>query len=80
MTPDWDTYEAAVDDVIATCEGDLRGALRALMIVNEYLERDLQEALASAAAPSIADDGNAGSTPINWMDVRKLARISIGKP
>ncbi|HEV7636169.1 MAG TPA: hypothetical protein VGO54_12115 [Bradyrhizobium sp.] len=79
MPQDWDAYEIAVDDVIATCEGDLRGALMALMIVNEYLERDLQEALASAVAPSIADDGD-GSTPINWMDVRKLARISTDKP
>jgi hypothetical protein len=72
--PDWDTYEAAVDDVIATCEGDLRGALRALMIVNEYLERDLQEALASAAAPSIDGTKDAGAEPVDWMEVRRLAR------
>jgi hypothetical protein len=35
--PDW-PYEAAVDDAIATCDGDQRGALRLLIIVNEYLE------------------------------------------
>jgi hypothetical protein len=29
--PDWDAYEAAVDDAIATCDGDQRGALRALL-------------------------------------------------
>jgi hypothetical protein len=47
-----DAYDAAVDDAIATCDGDLRGALKALIIANEFLERDLQKALASSAAPS----------------------------
>jgi|GraSoiStandDraft_45_1057281.scaffolds.fasta_scaffold118606_2 hypothetical protein len=35
-------YEAAVDNAIATCNGDLRGALKALIIANEFLERDLR--------------------------------------
>lgn len=75
--PDWDAYEAAIDDAIATCDGDLRGALRALLIVNEHLERDLQEALAAAVAPSIAgDDRAAGLTLIR---ARRLARMSTGK-
>ena len=74
LPSNWDAYEASVDDAIASCEGDLRGALTALIIVNEYLERDLMEALASAAAPSIADDGDAGLTAVNWMEVRKLAK------
>jgi hypothetical protein len=50
-----DAYDAAVYDAIATCNGDLHGALKALIIANEFLERDLQKALASYAAPSIAD-------------------------
>jgi hypothetical protein len=74
LPSNWDAYEAAVDDAMASCDGDLRGALTALIIVNEYLERDLMEALASGAAPSIVDDGNAGLTPVNWMEVRKLSR------
>ena len=74
LSSNWDPYETAVDDAIASCDGDLRGALTALIIVNEYLERDLMEALASAAAPSIVDDGDAELTAINWMEVRKLAR------
>lgn len=78
-SPDWDAYEAAVDDAIATCDGDLRGALRALIIVNEHLERDLQAALAVAAAPSIGDDGTDGLMPVNWMEVRRSARMSTGK-
>ena len=60
LAPASDPYEAAVDDAIATCDGDLRGAVRALLIANEFLERDLQRALASSPAPSIAHDGDAG--------------------
>ena len=79
ITPsDLEAYEAAVDDVIAACDGDLRGALTALIVANEFLERDLQEALASAA-PAIADNGDAGS-PINWIEVRKLAKLATSKP
>ena len=76
---DWDEYEVAVDEAIATCDGDLRGALRALVIVNEHLERDLLKALALGVAPSIADNGDAGLMPVDWMEVRRLARASSGK-
>jgi hypothetical protein len=38
----------------------MRGALKALIIANEFLERDLAKAVASSVAPSIAHDGNAG--------------------
>jgi hypothetical protein len=37
-----DRYDRAVDSAIATCGGDLRGAIKALIIANEYLERELQ--------------------------------------
>jgi hypothetical protein len=60
LAPASDPYEVAVDDAIATCDGDLRGAVKALLIANELLERDLQRALASSPAPSIAHDGDAG--------------------
>jgi hypothetical protein len=43
LPPASDAYEAAVDNAIATCNGDLRGALKALIIANEFLERDLRE-------------------------------------
>jgi hypothetical protein len=72
LPPDLDSYEAAVDEVVAACDGDLRGALTALIVANEFLERDLQEALASATAPSIADSEDPGR-PVNWIQVRKLA-------
>jgi len=48
-----DAYEAAVDDAIASCDGSLRGALKVLIIANEFLERDLEKALASDPDPSI---------------------------
>ena len=68
LSPPLDAYDAAVDDAIATCNGDLRGALKALIIANEFLERDLQKALASYAAPSIADDENTGLRHVNWTE------------
>jgi hypothetical protein len=46
LPPPSDSYEDAVDCAIATCNGDLRGALKALIIANEFLERDLEKALA----------------------------------
>lgn len=44
-----DRYDRAVDSAIATCGGDLRGAIKALIIANEYLERELDQALNPAA-------------------------------
>jgi hypothetical protein len=64
----FDAYDAAVDDAIAACNGDLRGALKALIVANEFLERDLQKALASYAAPSIADNENTGLRHVNWTE------------
>lgn len=39
--PQDDRYENALDDVIAQCGGDTRGALMALLAANEYLEAQL---------------------------------------
>jgi hypothetical protein len=33
--------EAAIDEIVARCNGDIRGALRALLLVNEQLEVEL---------------------------------------
>ena len=38
-----DEYEQDVDEIIAACRGDLRGAVKALMLINEQLERTLRE-------------------------------------
>ena len=37
-----DQYELAVDEIVAACDGDVRGALRALILVNEQLEQRLE--------------------------------------
>jgi len=35
--------ETVIDEIIATCNGDLRGAVKALLLVNEQLESELQQ-------------------------------------
>jgi hypothetical protein len=35
--------ETAIDQIVASCNGDIRGALRALLLVNEQLEAELAE-------------------------------------
>ena len=41
--------EAAIDEIVASCNGDVRGALRALLLVNEQLETELQQLYAAVA-------------------------------
>jgi hypothetical protein len=36
-------YEEACDQAIAMCGGNLRGAIKALIMANEYLEHELEE-------------------------------------
>ena len=40
---DADALEAAVDQAIATCGGELRSTIRALVVANEYLESEIGE-------------------------------------
>jgi hypothetical protein len=40
---DPDELEAAVDQAIAACDGDMRSAIRALIVANEYLESEVNE-------------------------------------
>jgi hypothetical protein len=40
LPPKTDPYDAAVEDAIATCNGDIRGALEALLILNDILKRN----------------------------------------
>jgi len=35
--------EAAVDQAIAACDGDMRAAIRALIVANNYLESEVAE-------------------------------------
>jgi hypothetical protein len=50
---DW--IEAEIDEIIATCDGDLHGALKALLLVNEFLEFELQRLQAIGARDEKAE-------------------------
>jgi hypothetical protein len=50
-----DPVEAKIDEIIATCDGDLRGALRALLLVNEHLEFELQRLRATGTLDEAAE-------------------------
>jgi hypothetical protein len=41
--------EAAIDEIVARCDGDIRGALKALLMVNEHLEAEIAQLYAAAA-------------------------------
>jgi hypothetical protein len=42
-TEDHDGLEAAVDQAIAACGGDMRSTIRALIVANDYLETEVGE-------------------------------------
>ncbi len=48
MQNDLERYDRAVDSAIATCGGDIRGALKALIIANEFLEEELRQCQCAA--------------------------------
>ncbi len=50
--------EAAIDRIVATCNGDLRGALKALLLVNEQLEAELAQAYAAASHGGLTPHGS----------------------
>lgn len=50
--------EAAIDKIVATCDGDLRGALRALLLVNEQLEAELAQLYAVVSPGGLAQRSN----------------------
>ena len=44
-----DRLEAAADQAIAACNGDMRSAIRALILANEYLEYELCDMFAAVS-------------------------------
>jgi hypothetical protein len=50
--------EAAIDKIVANCNGDLRGALKALLLVNEHLEAEIAELYAAAAHSGLSERRN----------------------
>ncbi|MCG2627922.1 hypothetical protein L6654_14910 [Bradyrhizobium sp. WYCCWR 13023] len=49
--------DTAIDEIVASCNGDLRGAVRALLLINEHLETELAKAYAAAADHGLAERG-----------------------
>jgi len=49
--------DAAIDEIVASCSGDLRGAVRALLLINEHLEAELAKLYAAAADHGLAERG-----------------------
>jgi hypothetical protein len=50
--------QAAIDEIVASCNGDFRGAVRALLLVNEHLEAELAELYAAAAHSGLTERRN----------------------
>jgi hypothetical protein len=53
--PDIKRYEQACDQAIAMCDGNLRSTIKALIMVNEYLEFELHQTL-----PALSGDQDRG--------------------
>jgi hypothetical protein len=49
--------DTAIDEIVASCNGDLRGAVRALLLINEHLEAELAKAYAAAVDHGLAERG-----------------------
>ena len=50
--------EAAIDQIVASCNGDIRGALKALLMVNEHLEAEIAQLYAAAAQYGLSERGD----------------------
>jgi hypothetical protein len=53
-----DRSEAAIDEIVARCNGDVHGALKALLLVNEQLEAELTQLYAAVALGGPFEHGN----------------------
>ncbi|MCK1741187.1 hypothetical protein IVA80_09970 [Bradyrhizobium sp. 139] len=49
--------DTAIEEIVASCNGDLRGAVRALLLINEHLEAELARAYAAAADRGLVERG-----------------------
>jgi hypothetical protein len=56
MTPG--PTDATIDEIISTCNNDLRGALKALLMVNEQLEAELRQLHAASTHGASVRHGN----------------------
>ena len=54
----FEVNDTTIDEIVAACNGDIRGALKALMLVNEHLEAELQQLHAAVAHGAAAERGS----------------------
>jgi hypothetical protein len=45
--PDW--LEQSADEALAACDGDARATIRALIVANEFLEKEINELMKSVS-------------------------------
>jgi hypothetical protein len=57
-----DRLDAAADDAIAACGGDLRSTIRALILANEFLEYELQMATSNLLRGAVQPDATDSSS------------------
>lgn len=50
--------EIAINKIVARCDGDMRGALQALLLVNEQLEAEVQQLYAIIAQSGPLERGD----------------------
>jgi hypothetical protein len=50
--------EAAIDQIVASCNGDIHSALKALLLVNEQLEAELLQLYAAVAIGGTFERGD----------------------
>ncbi|MGY2990144.1 hypothetical protein ACVI1K_007491 [Bradyrhizobium sp. USDA 4508] len=58
-----DEYDRELDEIVAACDGDVRSALRALLLVNEQLERILNCLNAEQSSTCRGIDGRRCTKP-----------------
>jgi hypothetical protein len=51
--------ETAIDEIVARCDGDIRGALKALLLVNEHLEAEIAQLYAAASLYGVTERSSA---------------------
>jgi hypothetical protein len=49
--------EIVIEQIIAACDGDVHGALEALLLVNEYLEAELHQLYATVCPTHVRRPG-----------------------
>jgi hypothetical protein len=56
-----DNHDALIDEIVTSCNGDIRGAVKALLLVNEKLETELNYFRAAAAYSLLTERQAKGS-------------------